>query len=427
MMKKDKFSFTAKIKENRFTPYVFMLICAGSVYLFLYVFSGSFSPLEHNWYNSYSLQAERWLNGHLDLGRNYSWLEIAVFEGQYFISFPPFPSIVMMPFVLIFGTDTPDHIIALCISVISLIFAYKIAFRFLKDKSQAVFMSLFLILGTNYLHVSLWGAVWYLAQNMAFMFTLIAFYYAVTDNKRHAIISLFALCAAMGCRPFNAVYLPGILYLLFIREYGNRRPGKINRPLNAILYILRYSIPASLLGLFYMWLNYARFGSIFEFGHNYLAEHLYDTYGQFHPSRIFTNLGRMFFNTNLHEQFHGFAMWIASPIFITFAVCLVVYFRNIIKTRTVGIAVGTAGFAVFILPVLVLVHVLLFSMHASLGGHQFGSRYTVDALVAVYVCILFVFEKFPPGKLIYANAPLLIFGLLLNFHGTANFLAFYFR
>ena len=33
-------------------------------------------------YNSYVLQAQRWLTGHLDLGQDYSYLEIAEFGGR---------------------------------------------------------------------------------------------------------------------------------------------------------------------------------------------------------------------------------------------------------------------------------------------------------------------------------------------------------
>ena len=45
-------------------------------------------------YKSYSLQAMAWLNGRLDLGQDYPWLELAVFQERYYVSFPPFPSLV---------------------------------------------------------------------------------------------------------------------------------------------------------------------------------------------------------------------------------------------------------------------------------------------------------------------------------------------
>jgi len=377
------------------------------------MFSGDFSVTANNWFNSYSIQAARWLDGHLDLEHNISWLEIAIFEGRYFISFPPFPSIVMLPFVFFMGTDTPDHAIALAISLLSLMYAYKIGAKFLTNRYHAVFLSLFLILGTNYLHISLWGAVWYIAQNMAFLFTLMAFYYALTDNSRHSYISLFAMCAAMGCRPFNALYLPVVLYLIYIRE---------NKTFT--LYVKKvfiYAIPAIILGVFFMWLNYARFGNIFEFGHNYLPEFTYDPHGQFYAGRILSNLNRMFFDFNMTSfpLFHGFAFWVASPIFISY---ILYFFTYIFKKNQKD----KSDYLILALPLLVLMHIVAFSFHRTLGGHQFGSRYTVDTLVATYLGLLFILKKIPPSNNVYFNIMPMLFGLLLNFFGTIEFLLFYF-
>jgi len=386
------------------------------------MFAGSFSPTSNNWYNSFSRQAARWLDGYLDLGEYIAWLEIAVFEGRYFISFPPFPSIVMLPFVFFRGIDTPDHIIALAVSLLSLAYAYKIAIRVLGVKRHAMFMSLFLVLGTNYLHVALWGSVWYLAQNMAFLLMLMAFYYAMTSNKHHSWLSLLLMCAAMGTRPFNAVYLPVVLYLIFARE-GKLSFGFIKR-------LLLHAIPAVVLGIFFMWLNFVRFGSIFEFGHNYLAEFVYDAYGQFHVGRVPRNLMRMFFNFDItaSPMFHGFAFWLASPIFISYAAYLFMYMIKSIK-RAKNFSTTASRHEVRMIPVLlvlVLVHILAFSFHRTLGGHQFGSRYTVDSLVAVYLGLLLILKRMPQGDRIYLNITPMLFGLLLNFYGTIDFLQFYF-
>ena len=50
------------------------------------------------------LQAQSWLEGRLDLGKDYPYLELAVFGGKYYVSFPPFPSYIMFPFAAL-GLD----------------------------------------------------------------------------------------------------------------------------------------------------------------------------------------------------------------------------------------------------------------------------------------------------------------------------------
>jgi len=414
-------SFFDTILKMKYTPYVIMIFFALMLYLLIYAFGGNFGPTAHNWFNNYSRQAYSWLQGRLDVPYDRPYLEIAFFGDRMYISFPPFPSIVLLPIVFLYGYNTPDHIIVLCITLIALVYAYKIAIKIVKDIKLAMFFTMFLILGTNYLHISLWGAVWYMAQNMAFTLMLISIYYAITDKKWHSYISLFALCASMGCRPFNALYLPVILFLITKRE----NVGLLAFARKLVLY----AIPAILLGSFYMWLNYVRFGSIIEFGHNYLPEFTLDYHGQFHPSRITHNLSMMFFGTDITYAInHGFphigrptfAFWLASPIFVSFTAYFIAYLHWWRKESTVD------SMLIKVIPFLVLLHMFTFSFHRTLGGRQFGSRYIVDTLPVIFFGLLLIVPKFPRVKHMIINFPLMLFGALINFHGTIMFFIFYF-
>lgn len=55
--------------------------------------------LAENVYDSYLLQAQNWLAGRMDIadGASRPWLELAVFEGRYYLSFPPAPSVLALP------------------------------------------------------------------------------------------------------------------------------------------------------------------------------------------------------------------------------------------------------------------------------------------------------------------------------------------
>jgi len=411
---------------KKYLPYLILFPVAIFVYTLIYMFSGSFSVTADNWYNSYSLQAAGWLDGRLHLKEDIAWLETAEFEGRYYISFPPFPSVVMIPFVIIFGTDTPDHAIALGVSLLSLLYAYKLGEKLLSKRSHAVLLSLFLVLGTNYLHVSLWGAVWYIAQNMAFLLTLMAFYYAMTDNSRHSYISLFTMCAAMGCRPFNSLYLPVVLYLIFLREKKSFFPS--------VKKIAVYAVPAIILGLFFMWLNYARFGNVFEFGHNYLLEFREDPHGQFYTGRIADNLWTMLFSFGIFQfpQFGGFAFWVASPIVVSFVIYFIVYVIKTVVDARFPIPAAPAQAAherylIYAIPILVILHILAFSLHRTLGGHQYGTRYTVDTLAAVYLGTLLILRKMPPNGSIYLNIAPMLFGFVINFYGTVMYFSYYYN
>ena len=108
-------------------------------------------PWDNNPYNSYTLQGFHWLQGHLDLGENLEHLELAIFNGKYFVSFPPFPSFALLPFIMLFGLNTPDHFINISFAIVAGIYAFKLCRNFNLKKHESMFWSLFLTVGSNFL------------------------------------------------------------------------------------------------------------------------------------------------------------------------------------------------------------------------------------------------------------------------------------
>ena len=51
-------------------------------------------------HDSYTLMALAWRRGRLSLGQDYPWLELAVFGGDWYVSFPSVPALVMLPSLL---------------------------------------------------------------------------------------------------------------------------------------------------------------------------------------------------------------------------------------------------------------------------------------------------------------------------------------
>ncbi len=345
-----------------------------------------------NPYNSYALQAARWLGGHLDLGQNYGHLEIATFGGRHFISFPPFPSVVLLPFVWLFGTNTPDGFISLLFAAMGAFYAARLALLYGKCEKEAVFWALFATLGGNLLSIMCTGWVWFMAQTMAFSFLLAAFCKA-KEGKTCA--ALLLLAAAAGCRPFSVLCAPVLLYLLHMA--GCRFSKKT---------VLR-ALPAFVVVIFYGVLNFLRFGNPLEFGHNYLPEFLAEP--QFGLSYIPENVKTLFrlpaFSGGrlVFPQFNGFAFFLASPLFLSYGALF-------IRRKKEWIDYG-----VFALLVLWL---LLFCMHRTMGGWHFGHRYTIDLLpLALWGCMRL------GGKTAWQNIPLFLLGFVLHVYGFINLMA----
>lgn len=343
-------------------------------------------PLSLNPYNSYVLQAKAWLSGHLDLGRNYSHLEIAQYGGKFFVSFPPFPSVVLLPFVIF---NISDGVVALLASLISIYYVYRLCLKYSVPHPE--FVTFFLMGASNILLVNINAWVWFFAQNLSFMFTIMSIYYA-TEKK--GVLSLAFWSFAIGCRPFQIVYLPLLLYIML----------KDNKSIN-IGKLTRWFIIPAITAIFYMTLNMLRFNSPFEFGHNYLPEFLEAKNGQFHASYILKNLKSLILMPKLTNngtlnipQFNGMSVFLCFPIIIP---TLIFSIKNIGDKRVI---LGLS---------LAIVHLLLITAHKTMGGYHFGNRYFIDIMPVIFYILLVSFPKKKESTILYFT-PLLIFGLGLN-------------
>jgi Gpi18-like mannosyltransferase len=256
---KNKISIKNK---NEYTDIIILCLCVTAVLFIAWIFTGQW-PWEGQPYNSYILQAQSWLKGRLDLGQDYPYLELAIYNNKYFVSFPPFPSYVMLPFVAL-GWNTCDSMIAFVASLAGAVYAFKIMKHFNVENKKAIFFALFLTVGSNWLMTAQNAWVWFIAQNMAFTLSLMAIYYAL---KNKAGLSLAFWACAVGCRPFQALYIPVLLYLLYKAHKEQNHDDKL---IDIIKKRWLALIPMAIIALSYMILNFARFGNITEFGHNYL-------------------------------------------------------------------------------------------------------------------------------------------------------------
>jgi len=413
--------------ENAFPVICALLIVAAAHVVFM-LFSGK-GLLDPNPYNSYLRQAIAWSQGQLCLPENYPWLEIAVYKGNYYISFPPFPSYLLFPFSLIFGENTPDGIIAFCVMLLGVFYAVRIAKHCGLDDWQSILLATFLYCANNVWMVTVDAWVWFFAQNLAFTLTLMSIYYGLSGKFGR---SFFFLAAAVGCRPFQIIYSLIIVYWLFKKELNS-----IENFRSLFLRRIYRFVPALLLGVSYMILNVLRFDNPFEFGHNYLPEFLMAEEGQFSVTYLADNLHHLFelpvFDSNtkklIFQQFNGTCIFIVFPIFIVFIISCVKLICKLLKRRA---ACETQEYISIVLSfVLACIHVLLLCAHKTMGGAHFGNRYIIDIIPVIYLVLLKInaiqpeiinAEKYKMYRLegvifsvCYAA------GLLINFLGVMQF------
>lgn len=394
---------------DKYYDVIILCLCVTAVLFIIWTFTGQW-PWKSQPYNSYILQAQSWLEGRLDLGRDYSYLEIAIFNGKYYISFPPFPSYVMLPFVLI-GWDTCDGMIAFVTSLAGAVYAYKILRHFDIDSKRAIFFSLFLTVASNWLLTAQVAWVWFIAQNMAFTLSLMAIYYAL---KNKAGLSLAFWACAVGCRPLQALYFPVLLYLIYKAHKAQYPDDKITDIIKKRFTAL---IPMAVIAVSYMILNFARFGNIAEFGHNYLPEFVESEHGQFSLSYIGENIKSIFALPEVSDgifqypAFNGMCIFMISPIFISYIVYVVRAFTKDEK-HDVKLTV--------LVILIVVIEILAITAHKTMGGSHFGNRYPNDTLPFVFLGLSLLLPK-EEGKYHKLNYILFLIGFGLNIVGTVGY------
>ncbi len=388
---------------KRFTyhivPALTALICA---YIVIYGAAGQ-GILSHSTYDSYTRQALAWWSGSTHLPENVSWLELAFYQGHYYVSFPPFPSVVMAIFTPFFGLNTPDNLVNTLFGIGTMLIIYRYLLRREMGGLYAALIALLLTLGSNLLYLSATGWVWFAAQTEGFFFSVLALYLMQSKRKYAWALSFLSMGAAMACRPFQLIYVPLLIYELY-HKFEDK--GFIRKLLRCAPYMLPLFFMGLLMGAF----NYARFGNFFEFGHNYLPE--FASAPQFSLQYLPGNIVEIFKIPGADiegfwPQFNGTLFFLVNPAYILLFVCMV---RKMNAKRWIWLACF-------------VVHLFVTLCHRTMGGWQFGCRYLVDMLA--FSLVLFDDERVYRTDRItgYTALPavLLLAGAVINVWGAIWF------
>ena len=322
------------------------------------------SPLRPSLYNTYTLQAMQWRQGETALAGDYPHLELAIYKGKYYVSFPPVPTIPIYLLTYVFGDQVPEtplvqmYALGACLALY-----YLLARRMAYGKAALwAFLSCF---ASSLLPLLQNGAVWYQAQVLALLLTVWAMERMDADQPTAGLL-LYAL--AVGCRPFNALYGP-VLMLLYLRKH----PPAVKA--------IRRMAPGIALGLVvaaaYAWYNMIRFDNPLEFGHNHLPEFSFQGGVQFSLSHVGNNartflwgLPFEYTDTNsLKLKVFGFSLFLANPLLLCLAGWALL--SVICRRMTVEKGLVLLGFAA---------HATLLLCHRTGGGFQYGARYWMDCL-----------------------------------------------
>ncbi len=320
----------------------------------------------------------------------------------WYMSFPPLPTLLMLPSAAIAGRDGNDVIPTVLVAALILPLAFALLRRLaeaglsLRSRRDDLWLVAMLAFGSVLFYSAVQGKVWYTAQVVGVALALV--YARASIEARQPILAGLALGAAALTRTPMAFMFP-----LFVFEAW-RMSGRRLAPL-----LLRFAIPIVAFAIAGMIYNAVRFGSPTEFGHTFLdvrQQTLIEQWGLASYHYLARNLAVAF--TLLPEWLghapwiqidgHGLALWFTTPV-----LWFVVWPKDKPPIHR----------ALWLTIALVALPSLLYQ---NSGWVQFGYRFSLDYLV--FLVMLVAIGGRPLGALAKA---LIIFGIVVNLFGAWTF------
>lgn len=345
----------------------------------------------------YNYLADAFLHGKLWLRQlPLSTQDLSLFNGKYYLYWPPFPAIVLIPFIAIFGVQFNDVFITLLLGAVNVGLLAQLLRKacevdFLRlTKVQRSILVFFFAFGTVHFTLVPFGRVWMTASLVGFTCVLLAYIAAMSINggKAWLFTGLASSCAMLSRSNLVFTAIFPFTYLLTQKTPKNKK-----KLYGLILFGL---LPFIFMGSVYLLYNKARFGNPFDTGYQYhnmidFFRPDYEKYGLFNihflPINIYYQY--LFYPLPLRaESAMGGSLFLLSPIF--FGV-----FTSVRKPRSKILVI-----ALFVSIFLTNIPIILLM---GTGFVQFGPRYTLDFTVPLILLTALGIEKWKPLVLLFLS------------------------
>jgi hypothetical protein len=214
---------------------------------------GVFSGFRATVFDNFVWLADAWLQGKPYLPHfPGDWIDAVPYHGRAYVIEAPFPAVLMLPFVAIWGLHANQTIVSIALAGVGTGAAWRVARLIGVSRGWTALLVAFLLFGTSYAFCAADGGVWYVAHAGAVAFTLLAIAECL-GSRAPWRVALWALCAAF-CRYPMMLAIPA--YAIALWPQIRARPARL---IGAAAVGALFAIPSALY-------NYARWGTIADVG-----------------------------------------------------------------------------------------------------------------------------------------------------------------
>ncbi len=309
---------------------------------------------------------------------------------HWYVSFPPFPAIVILPAVAIFGPNISDALFWAIFAGLGPALLFVLLRRLREsgrsDRTQVedLLLTVLFAFGTVYFFSAVQGTVWFAAHIVGTSLILLYLYFAW--DARYPALAGLMLGLAFMTRPTTAAL--AIFFALEAIRVAKTNTGV--RVKEVFARYLMFAAPILAIGALAMWMNEARWENPFEFGHRYLMirwRERIETWGLFNYHYLSKNLAVFLASLpwfSVHEPHivisrHGLALWVTTP-----ALLWVLWPKRIDATM-VALYASAGAVALWNL------------LYQNSGWIQFGYRFALDYMPLLFVLLALGNRRFGRG------------------------------
>lgn len=324
-------------------------------------------------------QAEAFWNGRLSLAGSppnlNDWVQK---DGQWYVSFPPFPAVLMTPFAALHGLAFNDVFFTVCIAAFN-VGLFVFALRRLRESGdiertnrELLLLVGFWAFGSVYFYSAIRGEVWFTAHVVGVGLTLL--YVLLARRAKHPVLAGLVFGCAVLTRA-NLAYAFVFIVFEALAPEGRVFPWRqlASRVRRALVPLALFGLAGAAVLSLGLWMNYERFGVATEFGHALLHNNRVNErvreWGLFHPHYLPGNIKSAFLllpTVSLNPPRLGFD-GNGMSVFLTTPILLLLPFagrgRLTLALTATALAVAVPGF-----------------FYMNNGWYQFGFRFSNDWL-----------------------------------------------
>lgn len=219
----------------------------------------------------------------IEKGISTTW-DVSYYNNNYYVYFGMFPAFIMMIFKMLFNIQITTTFLSCCFSILSVIFGSLLIKEIIEKYTKCsvglkLLMIIFFLFNSRLLLIIPKTRFYELINVSGFAFSLIGIYLYMLFARKNKNIYLF-----LGSLFLSLLLLirPTMIIVSFLGFYIIYK--KLNK--KNIIFL----IPFIIVGLITMYLNYIRFGNIFEFGITYQLGILDNSYSKFNLISILNGI-----------------------------------------------------------------------------------------------------------------------------------------